>query len=234
MPDHSGSVFSALTNLVPAAWAQTVEASAEPYFQADKGLPRQSIRRYTGGKVPDAVLRRVLDAAVTAPSAHNRQPWRFVVVREQGVKERVADAMAARLRHERTRDGDSVEDIDGDVARSRSRICEATVLVFVFFSMEHMDRYPDGRRREAERIMAIQSTAMATYGLLMAAHEEGLGACIMCAPLFCSAIVCAELGVHPDWEAQGLVTIGWPAASRLLRGRMPLEQVVWECKAAGS
>jgi len=38
---------------------------------------------------------------------------------------------------------------------------------------------------QAERIMATQSVALAVQNLLLAAHDRGLGACWMCAPLFC-------------------------------------------------
>lgn len=43
---------------------------------------RKSIRKYEKRAVPEDVLRRVLDAARLAPSAANRQPWRFFVVRD--------------------------------------------------------------------------------------------------------------------------------------------------------
>ncbi len=41
---------------------------------------RRSIRRYVDRPVPADVLRRVLEAGRWAPSAHNRQPWRFAVI----------------------------------------------------------------------------------------------------------------------------------------------------------
>lgn len=41
---------------------------------------RRSIRRYRTDEVPAAILQRLLQAAVAAPSAHNRQPWRFTLL----------------------------------------------------------------------------------------------------------------------------------------------------------
>ena len=43
---------------------------------------RRSIRRYTNDPVPEEFIDRLLDAAIWAPSAHNRQPWRFVVLNQ--------------------------------------------------------------------------------------------------------------------------------------------------------
>jgi nitroreductase len=55
---------------------------------------RRSVRRYRPDAVADAVLERVLDAGRQAPSGHNRQPWRFVVVREENRRKALAGAAA--------------------------------------------------------------------------------------------------------------------------------------------
>jgi nitroreductase len=41
---------------------------------------RRSIRRYQQKSVPQELVDKLLTAAIWAPSAHNRQPWRFVVI----------------------------------------------------------------------------------------------------------------------------------------------------------
>lgn len=46
-------------------------------------LERRSIRKYTGEPVSDADLKDLLRAAMAAPSAHNRQPWAFIVVNDR-------------------------------------------------------------------------------------------------------------------------------------------------------
>jgi nitroreductase len=46
-------------------------------------LGRRSIRKYTGEPVTDGQLKRLLEAAMAAPSAHNRQPWHYVVIRDK-------------------------------------------------------------------------------------------------------------------------------------------------------
>ena len=44
---------------------------------------RRSVRKYTGEPVTDEQLKQLLEAAMAAPSASNRQPWDFVVVRDK-------------------------------------------------------------------------------------------------------------------------------------------------------
>lgn len=187
---------------------------------------RRSIRRYTDQPVPAEALARLLEAARWAPSAHNRQPWRFAVLREAGAKARLAERMGARLRADRLADGDPAEAVERDVARSHSRITTAPVVVAACLSMAEMDAYPDRRRKKAEYIMAVQSTALALQNLLLAAHAEGLGACWLCAPLFCAEAVRAALGLPADWEPQALITLGYPADSGKPAVRKPLAEVV--------
>jgi coenzyme F420-0:L-glutamate ligase/coenzyme F420-1:gamma-L-glutamate ligase len=178
---------------------------------------RRSIRRYTDQPVPPELIDQLLEAASWAPSAHNRQPWRFAVVTTLAAKERLADQMGARLRTDRTRDGDPGDAIDRDVIRSRERIVSAPIVIVGCLSMRDMDHYPDERRASAEHTMAVQSTAMTIQNLLLAAHDLGLGACWLCAPLFCPDVVRSALDLPDDWEAQALITIGYPKGAD--RGR---------------
>jgi nitroreductase len=46
-------------------------------------LGRRSIRKYSDEPVTEAQLKRLLEAGMAAPSAHNRQPWHFIVVRDR-------------------------------------------------------------------------------------------------------------------------------------------------------
>jgi F420 biosynthesis protein FbiB-like protein len=184
---------------------------------------RRSIRRYTPEGVAREVVEQLLTAAVWAPSAHNRQPWRFAVIEGQGTKERLAQAMGRKLRADLTADGVAPVMIDRDVARSTSRISGAPVLILVALSMADMDSYPDEGRQHNEWLMAVQSTAMAGQNLLLAAHGLGLGACWMCAPLFCPEVVRETLDLPADWQPQGLVTVGYAAEERE-KGRRPLTE----------
>lgn len=186
---------------------------------------RRSIRRYTTEPIPPETILRLLEAAIWAPSAHNRQPWRFAVLTQPNDKEHLAAAMGARLRADRRADGDDPEAIERDVARSYARLTGAATLIVVCLSMVDMDRYPDSRRAENERLLAVQSTAMAAQNLLLLAHTEGLGACWVCAPLFVPELVRDTLNLPEDWEPQGLITLGYSAETRE-KNRVPIDTIV--------
>ncbi len=181
---------------------------------------RRSIRRYTADLVPTEVVERLLTAAIWAPSAHNRQPWRFATVTTAEAKARLARAMGERLRADRLADGDPADAVEADAGRSLARIAGAPVVIVVCLTLADMDYYPDPRRSQAEYLMAVQSVAMAVQNLLLAAHAEGLGACWMCAPLFCGEAVRESLDLPGDWQPQALVTLGRPASGGTLRAAL--------------
>jgi nitroreductase len=46
-------------------------------------LGRRSVRKYSEKPVTDEQVKHLLEAAMAAPSAHNKQPWHFIVVRDR-------------------------------------------------------------------------------------------------------------------------------------------------------
>jgi len=186
---------------------------------------RRSIRRYSERPVSPAALERLLEAARWAPSAHNRQPWRFAVLVEPEPRLRLAQAMGERFRRDLLADGLAADEVERQVARSVARIGGAPAVIVVFLSMADMDRHPDARRQGYEREMAAQSVALAVQNMLLMAHAQGLGACWLCAPLFCPEVVRETLELPPDWEALALLTVGYPAEARS-KDRAPLETKV--------
>lgn len=188
---------------------------------------RRSIRRTLDRPVPREVIGRLLEATRWAPSAHNRQPWRFAVIESAERRARLAAAMGERLLTDLAADRLAPDAIERQVQRSYKRISSAPLVIVFFLSLADMDCYPDPARQEAERLMAVQSVALAAQNMLLQAHSEGLGVCWMCAPLFCPDVVRAELSLPEDWIAQGLLTIGYPAEERQ-KSREPFEtRVRW-------
>ena len=186
---------------------------------------RRMIRRYTAQPVAREIIQQLLEAAVRAPSPHNRQPWRFAVV--TGVARiRLAQAMGDQLRLDLAADGMPAEAIERDAGRSYQRITSAPASILACLCLRDMDRYPDERRNAAERWMAGQAAAAAVQNILLRATELGLGACWMCAPLFCGTAVSNALCLPEDWEPQALITLGYAADAGRDRERLPLADVV--------
>lgn len=56
-------------------------------------MTRTSVRQYTGQVIPDDTLDIILKAAMAAPSAINKQPWEFVIVKDQTKRDRIGEAI---------------------------------------------------------------------------------------------------------------------------------------------
>jgi len=61
-------------------------------FEAIK--TRRSIRRFKPTRIPNHVIKSVIDAARHAPSANDTQPWEFIIVKDKRVKEQLAKTHA--------------------------------------------------------------------------------------------------------------------------------------------
>jgi F420 biosynthesis protein FbiB-like protein len=186
---------------------------------------RRSIRRYRPDPIPFDKIEQILTAATWAPSAHNRQPWRFAVIAQDQTKHKLAAAMGSKLRTDLAADGLSPDLIEKDASRSYQRITNAPLLILLSLTMADMDSYLDAERQQNEYLMAVQSMAMAGQNLLLAAHALGLGACWLCAPLFSADVVRHTLDLPADWQPQALITIGYPAETRK-KTRQPLHSRV--------
>src|SRR5690606_1606733 len=118
---------------------------------------RRSVRRFRKDPIPDEVIQNILSSAIHAPSAHNRQPWRFVVLKDTARKEQLAEAMIKDFVRDLRRDGVAQEKIEAQIHRSRDRLLSAPLVIVLCLDMSEMDSYTDEKRRQAERTMAIQS-----------------------------------------------------------------------------
>jgi coenzyme F420-0:L-glutamate ligase / coenzyme F420-1:gamma-L-glutamate ligase len=187
---------------------------------------RRSVRRFQQKPVDAEIVDRILATAVCAPSAHNRQPWRFAVLTTREPKSRLSEQMAALFRRDLEKDGLPEPEIENRLERSRRRIVDSPVVIIICMDPSEMDIYPDDIRYAAEMTMATQSVAAATNTLLLAAHAEGLSAVWTCSPLFAPETVKAALNLPETWQPQAMVFMGWPDETPKLKELKALEKVV--------
>jgi len=74
-------------------WSATMTIDARAKERLDIIFGRRSIRVYRAGEVSHEAVRTLLEAAMAAPSAVAKDPWRFVVVRNRSTLSRIADAL---------------------------------------------------------------------------------------------------------------------------------------------
>ena len=187
---------------------------------------RRSIRRFKPEPIPRSVLLRIITTATFAPSAHDRQPWRFAVLSEQPAKIHLANAMASEYRSDLLRDNIPETEVNSRLVKSRARFTSSPAIILLCMDTSEMDVYPDARRAEAEKIMAVQSAANAGMQLLLAVHAEGLGGVWTCGPLFIPNIVRDAFSLPNSWEPQGMFLIGYPAETPRVSERKPIGEIL--------
>ncbi|MBN2086077.1 MAG: nitroreductase family protein [Anaerolineales bacterium] len=195
--------------------------------KTDLLFSRRSIRRFKPDPVSEPVIRRILEAAHAAPSAHNTRPWRFIVLRDPAVRRMLAERMAEAYARDAEADGQTPEAIRARNARSVDRISGAPLGILALMDESGLPEGA-GRRMEGERLLLVQSVAAAVQNLLLGLHAEGLGGCWICAPAFCPQTVREALGLPERWIAQALIVAGHPAEEPgKPDGRMLDEVVLW-------
>ena len=186
---------------------------------------RRSVRKYLPKDPPLELIDCLVETALWAPSAHNAQPWRFFIIREKGIKQKLAREMARRYQQDLERDG-----VERGLAVARASgsvlmFSGAPVLVVACIDMSNMDSSLDEVRQRAEEIMATQSLAAGIQNLLLGATAVGLGGCWFCAPLFCQEIVKNIIGTPKHYMPQALITLGYPDEAPNPPSRLDVDEI---------
>lgn len=185
---------------------------------------RRSIRRFLDKPVPREAVEAVLLAGSLAPSAKNRQPWRFVVVSGSD-KASLLAAMDRGLERERAAPllpGSA--GFLGGAENTRRIMAEAPVVIL---TVDPQGLPPDRPLTPEERVRELcnaQSVGAAMENMSLAAYELGLGSLWICDTYFAYR----EL---MDWldspgELLCALALGYPGESPAPRPRRELSQLV--------
>lgn len=165
---------------------------------------RRSIRKFKSTPVEDDKLNRIFNAIQIAPSACNLQPWRFLFVNSDTLRTRVADAATLGR--------------DGKSNMKKLWVMSAPIIVIGLGNRETA-----WKRFDRTSSHAIDVT-IATEHLVLAAANEGLGTCWVCA--FDQNAMHAALELEPEWEPVVLLPLGYPDESPESTGRKAISDIV--------
>jgi nitroreductase len=181
----------------------------------DAIMTRRSVPRTTGEAPGRAQIERLLDAAVRAPNHHLTQPWRFVVLTGDALRE-LGDVWAAGARREGK---------DPEAARVKPRRAPVVVCVVA---------RPKGHLRRVSQVEEHHAVGAAIQNILLAAHAAGLAAMLRTGPAAHIPEVRRHLGVDDDEIVAGFVYVGYPPPGddRPMTRRTPAHEITewrgWE------
>jgi nitroreductase len=176
---------------------------------------RRSIRRFKDAPVPRELIEKLLAAAVLAPSAKNRQPWRFVVL--QGA----ARAKLARLMIDGAESVEARGEATHSCRHSANIVAQAPVTILVFNSeYRHEGLIFDHLTYNAPDIQSIGGMVQT---LLLAGTGLGLGTLWVCDILYAYPLIREWLG--REEELVTAVCVGYPDESPEARPRTAWREV---------
>lgn len=167
------------------------------FFELAKN--RHSIRAFQEKKVDPEKIKKILEAARSAPSAGNLQAYKICVVKGQKVRQEIAEAA------------------------DQEFLAEAPViLVFLAEPSQSSQKY--GQR--GEKLYSLQDATIASSYAQLAATSLGLGSCWVGA--FDEEQVSEVIESPNDLKPVVLLPIGYPDEKPPLKTRRLLSELVWE------
>ncbi len=158
---------------------------------------RKSVRTFTKEDVPQSLINQLIEAAQAAPSAGNRQPWRFIIIKNKQV-------------------------LNSIVERSCKQAFIATAPLSIVVCADVL-RSAERYMQRGRELYCIQDTAAAIQNILLCAHSLGLGGCWCGA--FDEKELSETLSLKNEMRPVAIIPIGYPKDDAQKRGRRPIEEI---------
>lgn len=197
---------------------------------ADIGLleaiySQRAIRSFKPDPVPEDAVHKMIEAATKAPSGANRQPWKFLVIRDADTKQRIGDFYKQSWDAAYGGQASPPPTIQPHVRASAADLAEnmARVPLLILVCLEH-DGSPSAMGRGSSIYPAVQN-------MLLTARALGLGSVITTLHKRYEVEIKALLGIPENVETAALLPIGYPTddVGYGPTRRAPVEEVTyWE------
>jgi nitroreductase len=187
---------------------------------------QRAIRRLKPDPVDDALVLRLIELALKAPSGSNQQNWEFVVVKDRAVKEKLGRLNRGMFR--------LYGGLGRRLAKNEPKLLR--ILDAVQWQADHFAEVPvlvvaclRGFRAAWPPIMATSyygSIYPSVQNLLLAARAAGLGAALITMPLWSTFLARRALGLPWNVTPCAVIPLGWPIGKYGPTTRRPVGEVV--------
>jgi len=158
---------------------------------------RNSVRNFKTDDIPVEKIVKLLDAARSAPSAGNCQPWYFYVIKDTVLKKQICN-----------------------FSYNQHWMLNAPVFIIVCADIARTEKKYSSRGRD---LYCIQDTAAAIQNLLLCATDEGLAACWCGA--FDEKAVSNILELNNNFRPVAIIPIGYAVNEPAKTSRRPVEEI---------
>lgn len=176
---------------------------------------RRSIRKYKSTDISNEIIEDLINCARLAPSAKNRQPWKFIIVKDK-TKNEIADIMLEKERKSKVSLENKIYNVKSSVKATAQIIKEAPILILVF------------RPKDNNWIIGDSlSIGGAIEHICLRATDLGLGSLWIRDTVYTQEEI-ANLVGKDDMELICAISIGYPDESPDYKARKKLNEVlVW-------
>lgn len=172
---------------------------------------RQSIRNYDDKEVTYEELKTLINAARLAPSAKNRQPWRFYILTDEE-KDNIASMMYEwdKLnRNEKT-----------SVKGTANQMKEANKVIMVYYPL-----YKSKQKNTYYKKPDYLSLGASIENLILKCTEINLGCCWCCDTLYLEEEIDTYLGIK-GYEQISAILIGHPKHLPMKKEKLSLDELI--------
>lgn len=192
---------------------------------------RRSIRKFKSQQIPEEDIRKIIEAAIFAPSGGNRQNWHFIVVKSRDLinsmkaaVQEVIDELASRMESPTAKQEFLNYSSYFTVFENAPVVIGVVMKPYDSMTVRLLNRYL--RKGEYKTTAGIQGVCAATQNLLLSAHALGYGGCWMTGPLIAREKLESLLGINPPDELIALIPIGVPDEAPKMPSRKGIGEIV--------
>ncbi|WP_371370678.1 nitroreductase family protein [Sporomusa aerivorans] len=176
---------------------------------------RRSVRSYADTKVDKAMIDKLLEAAVHAPSAMNSQPWAYAVIQDKSMLKDISDRTKQFL----------LNSLDKVPQLNKYKAAFENPNFNIFYTAESLIiifAKPDG-------IRSAEDCCLAAENLMLTAHGLGLGTCWIgfARPFLNLPEIKAELAIPGDYEVVAPIIVGYPQVTPPTVPKKAPEIIFW-------
>ena len=165
---------------------------------------RQSDRKYSDKPIEKEKLERIVEAGRMAPSACNAQPWKFVVVDQPPLLEKLTEAASAKL------------------LGMNSFVSQATVMIVVVREQANLSSKIGATIKNKD--YSLIDIGIASQSICLQAEAEGIGSCML--GWFDEKSVRKTLGIPKSKRVELIITLGYPLGEKREKRRKPKEETI--------
>ena len=193
---------------------------------------RRSVRVFKPDVPVDDVLEKLIEAAVTAPSAGNKQPWRFLIIKDRDIimeayriVKKECSNTETNIRREFVSDFKNYSDnfskfenapfLIVPIYRVHKGFSDA---LFLAGSEKEKSLYQD-----LEYHSILLSVGMSIQNILLMGEELNIGTCCMTGPLVGKVSLGKLLKIPEEWHIAAFIAVGYPDEKPVDPGRKSLK-----------